>query len=152
MTFEETVKRYPIHRTLVGFYDCEDTFECHTLEDIADMDTWIVPPFTDPQEGYYNFVRYVGNYIFESWTFSYQRVEGYLTVNDGHFIAMTYSEDFGWEEVIADDDNTIIVPPLSDEEVSIDDVVSAFDMTSYLAGRIFTTREELEEFVKAGKF
>lgn len=153
MKLKEAMENYPMHETLVGFYDCESSFICDNIEQLADADEWVVPPFTLPQEGYFNFVRYMGDHKFECWTFSYYRVSGYLTVDDyDNFIPMVYSEDFGWEEAFDGVYDTIIAPDEYGKTVTVEDVAMHFDEESYNDGTIFTSIEQLRNFVREGKF
>ena len=152
MTLEEAREKYPIHETIVGYYDCVGTFTCDKIEDLKDMNTWSVPPFTEPQEGYFNFVRYMGDHQFEEWTYAYFRVQGYLTLDGKNYIPMTYDEDFGWEEVTDDEEHCTFAPNCLIEVPDIEMIAASFDSRSYNDGYIFTNEEELRKFVEIGKF
>lgn len=156
MTLRQAIENYPIHDTLVGFYDCMFTFTCNHIDELKDMDYWTIPPFTEPQDGYFNFVRYMGDHQFECWCFAYSRIAGYLhTDNSNAVIPMTYSEDFGWEEAnpdVEDEDRVIIAPDVVWEVITAERVAMRFDPESFNEGYIFLNKEELEEFVKRGEF
>lgn len=156
MTLEEAKEKYPVHETIVGYYDCVGTFTCDKIEDLKDMNTWSVPPFTEPQEGYFNFVRYMGNHCFEIWCFVYERVVGYLTLGEfNDFFPMTYSEDMGWEEVhpdIDDGEHFIFTRNEFGEIPDVEMIAAAFDTDAYDNGYIFTSKQQLIDFVKCGKF
>lgn len=152
MTLEEAKEKYPVHETIVGYYDCVGIFTCDKIEDLKDMNTWSVPPFTEPQEGYFNFVRYMGDHQFEEWTYTYFRVQGYLTLDGENYIPMTYDEDFGWEEVTDDEEHCTFAPNRVIEVPDIEMIAASFDSRSYNDGYIFTNEEELRKFVEIGKF
>jgi len=156
MTLKTVQEYYPIKDTIVGYYDMLDEFSCETENDLADINTWFVQPFPDPQEGYFNFVRYMGNHRFEIWCFVYERVAGYLTLGEfDDFFPMTYSEDMGWEEVhpdIDDGEHFIFTRNEFGEIPDVEMIAAAFDTDAYDNGYIFTSKQQLIDFIKCGKF
>lgn len=156
MTLKTVQEYYPVKTTIVGWYNLLDTFRCQNIEDLRDMDNWFNPPFTDPQEGFFNFVRYIGHYGFEIWCFAYERVAGYLSLGEfDDFFPMTYSEDMGWEEVhpdIDDGEHFIFTKNEFGETPDVEMISAAFDTDAYDNGYIFTSKQQLIDFVKRGKF
>lgn len=156
MTLKTVQEYYPTKDTIVGYYTLLNTFRCHTAEDLRDMDKWLNPPFTDPQEGFFNFVRYIGHYGFEIWCFAYERVAGYLSLGEfDDFFPMTYSEDMGWEEVhpdIDDGEHFIFTKNEFGETPDVEMIAAAFDTDAYDNGYIFTSKQQLIDFVKQDKF
>lgn len=156
MTLKVIQEYYPLKNSIAGFYDCQRTFTCDKIEQLEDMEKRDIPPFTEPQEGYFDFVRYMGGHEFECWTFVYWPISGYLTTTDGEdFVPMIYDEDFGWEEAnpfIHDDRHIVFAPEEYGEKVDVDMVAAAFDEEAYVNGLIFTNAKELRKFVQEGKF
>ena len=156
MTLKTVQEYYPTKDTIVGYYTLLNTFRCHSAEDLRDMDKWLNPSFTEPQEGFFNFVRYIGHYGFEIWCFAYERVAGYLSLGEfDDFFPMTYSEDMGWEEVhpdIDDGEHFIFTKNEFGETPDVEMIAAAFDTDAYDNGYIFTSKQQLIDFVKQDKF
>ena len=141
MKLQEAMHYYPKHETIVGHFEFEGLFDATAVE-ASKRYEWF-----GEYEGEFNFVRWNG-VQFECWCFAFQRIEGYLCVDSTeNFIPMTYSEDYGWEELIDDDDTHTFVPN-SDEPVTVEDVVLDFDEEACKEGCLFTSYEELAAFVK----
>ena len=155
MTLKEAKENYPIYDTIAGFYDCQQTFKCNNVKQIENIENWSNPPLPSPQEGYFNFIRYMGDNEFECWTFAYYRVSGYLTLDEyDNFIPMVYSEDFGWEEADPGVENglyTVFAPEEFGKSVTAEQVAEAFDPEAYADGYIFFSPEEIINFVKRGE-
>lgn len=156
MTLKTVQEYYPIKDTIVGHYNMLDEFMCSSVNELSDMDNWFWAPFPAIQDGFFNFVRYMGAHRFEIWSFTYERVAGYLSLGDSDdFLPMTYSEDDGWEEVhpeLQDEEQMVFAPDEFGEKPDVEVVAAAFDADSYEHDYIFTSKEQLIDFVKSGKF
>lgn len=163
-SFKFMSELYPIHDTLIGFYDDDGTFTITKKKAILSLDQWEHAPL-DHSEGYMPFVEYLGEGKFECHFFAYTRVTGYY-VNDewgANWQLVTYSKDLGYEVTDPEsqtDDMLVMLPDGEDEEACYDDwatMVSYENMNSHVArywdsekwhkGLIFTTNEALIEFV-----
>lgn len=175
MTFEECVKEFPIWKTIIGEYKTNLDFTIYTANDIDNIEHWNNIPLEWPQgegpECSYPFIVYVGNNKFECYFFSGIRVCGYLneTENPNLFFPATYSNNFQWEAYNFTLDkykNMRSFTPnyeLRDELVSLgkpvedmtghdwmnEQVAYTFDSEKYLNGEIFTTFDQIKEFVHA---
>ena len=147
MTLEETKKKYPINKTLVGTYELRETI---TFDDITMLEDYKDIMFPAPEEGVMYFVRARGNNVFECWGFYYARVAGYLVTDSAKDATpMTYTEDFGWEEVypdLYDGETYCFAPDEFGDEADVEDVVFTFDEEAYYSDETFTDFEQLQEY------
>lgn len=175
MTFEECVKEFPIWKTIIGNYGMDGDFSIDKKEAIDNIENWHDCPLewennNNDYDCAYPFVVFE-NGKFECWYFAGQRVNGYLneSTDPNNFFPATYSEDFGWEPYNPDSkDNyntSYFVPDyiLQDELIAQgriksrmfgdkwlrEQVAYTFDSEKYLNGEIFTTFDQIKEFVHA---
>ena len=174
MTFEECTHEFPIWKTIIGNYGMDGDFLITDKTSVDDIENWDDPPLewknNNDYDCAYPFVVFE-NGKFERWYFAGQRVNGYLneSTDPDKFFPATYSEDFGWEPYDPDSkDNyntSYFVPDyiLRDELISQgrikdqmfgdrwlrEQVAYTFDSKKYLNGEIFTTFDQIKEFVHA---
>jgi hypothetical protein len=144
MTLEEAKKNYPIHKTLVGTYELRETID---LNDVMLDDDMKDTMFPAPEEGKMCFIRLMDGHIIECWTFNYARVAGYLVTDSTKGVTpMTYTEDFGWEEVypnLYDGETYCFAPDEFGGEADLEDIAFIFDEEAY-GSEIFTSFGQLE--------
>lgn len=165
MKLNELQEKYPIHNTLIGFYSTDQIFTANSVEQVKDIAEWRENPlYKEPT--YMPFIRYQDG-RFECWGFDFSRVCGYFTdglsINNNKLV--TYEDEFGYEltdpENDLDEFHIIITPDSYDYEaynydwdkITSFDVMNehaarVFDENAYFEGRIFTSPEQLINFVK----
>lgn len=148
MDFTEIQKKYPMHDTIIGFFNEDESFKINPYEEIKNY---------APLDGYYDtglpFIIYENN-RFYCYAFLYDRVKGYYT--DGKkYCLVTFSEDMGTE--IIDPNNTdeyheikLWDPKISKTEIT-KILAKEYDEKAYLENRIFITYEELKNFIERVK-
>ena len=158
MKFEECIKDYPIHDTLVGDYSMQWVY---TLDEARNLRNSYNPPLEWGSDCAYSFLVYDEEQnTFSSWCYAFFRVSGYLS-KDPSFddIIPALNDDGNWEE-LGDWEE----PLLPDEELAkefgwpLDEYKNdfwrqeqaayEFDPEAYKAGHIFTTYDALERFIK----
>lgn len=159
MTIEEMREKYPIGKTLIGFYGEDGTITIPNTNEIEDIKDWEYAPL-DQSIGYMPFMVYKGNNEFECCYFSYVPLKGYYTENGTNYKLVSDWEDFGIEisSIYEYDDQHIIITPdvgsySSLEEASkyenmLETAAWAYDSQAYNEGKIITSYEQLKNFVR----
>ena len=140
MRLDDVQRKYPIGNTVIGRYDFNGTFfpqDVATEPDIQEV-------FHCYSVEWIPFVRYnCGE--FEVWGFGNSKVIGYYTEDCENYYPIILDPDQIMEQYNPDDlydDRIVITYPTMQE------ILRIFDRTSYESGFIFTTYEELKDFVK----
>ena len=150
MNFTEIQKKYPMHNTIIGFFNTDESFKANTYEEIQDVEKYYAP-----LDGFYDtglpFIIYEDD-RFYCHAFLYDRVKGYYTDGEKYYL-VTFSEDLGTE--ITDPNDTdeyhqVIVwnDNISKEELTRK-LAKEFDEKAYSENRVFINFNELEKFIIA---
>ena len=158
MNLKDIQKYYPIHDTVVGFYDQDGDFVADCYDDVKDIDRWEFAPL-DWGDGAFPFVVYDGE-KFNCWVFCYFHVCGYYTEDCKNYKLVTYSHDEGYEVIDpndCDENHIILVADAANfgtykeaakYENMIETAAYTFDAEAYREGKIFTTYDDLKNFCK----
>lgn len=164
MTFKNCIENFPIHDTLVGRYDSEQTFTITDPHSIDHIEKWDDNPFWEDNSCYSFVVFEPQEKKFRCWSFIFSRVSGYINETEDfeEFYPASYSEDFGWEKIDPFDPNLEDQVTLPDDELAIElgwplakyredkwrreQVAYLFDAESYLNGFTFTSLDALKNF------
>ena len=152
MTFEEVVKKYPLHTTYVGDFYCDETFQASSLKDVIDIDHWEFAPFDWSSDSlpfvYYN----TDTNQVEGWRFSFFPVAGYINDSDNpdQFQPATYSDDFGWEIVDFNEYIVLLEPENIDPDYEyltrVEQAAQLFDKEAFDQGLIFCTADAIKNY------
>lgn len=144
--FTEIMKKYPLQDTIIGFYDYDRSFKADNYEQIANIEDWDYAPLTWG-ESVIPFICFNGE-DYGCWYFGYDKVCGYYY--DGkNYGLVTFNTDFGTEITFPDketDEYHIIIVP--DEKNITKRIAKTFNLEAYNEGKIFTTYDELKNFVR----
>lgn len=164
MTFKNCIENFPIHDTLIGRYDSEQSFTIPNPQSISLIEEWDDNPFWEDSSCYSFVVFEPQEKKFQCWSFIFSRVSGYIneTEDSEEFYPASYSEDFGWEKIDPFNPNLEDQITLPDDELAIElgwplakyredkwrreQVAYLFDAESYLNGFTFTSPDALKNF------
>ena len=154
MTFEEVVKKYPLHTTYVGRFYYDEHFTAHSYDDIKDIDRWDYAPL-DWDSGILPFIYYnEAEDKFDCWVFSYYSVEGYIneTINPNNFYPAVFTEEWNWEKVnINNTEDIILVEPENiDKDYEylerVEQAAKVWDEDAFKRGKIFCTYDAIKNY------
>ena len=148
MDFTEIQKRYPMHDTLIGFFNEDESFKVNTYEEIQDYALL---------DGYYDtgfpFIIYENN-RFHCYAFLYDRVKGYYTDGENYYL-VTFTEDLGTEIIDPNDTDEYHQVIVWNSNVSKEELTrmlaKQFDEKAYSENRVFVNFNELEKFMSTCK-
>ena len=144
MDFTEIQKKYPMHDTIIGFFNEDESFKINPYEEIKNY---------APLDGYYDtglpFIIYENN-RFYCYAFLYDRVKGYYTDGEKYYL-VTFTEDIGTEIIDPDYTDEYHQVIVWDNNISKEELTrmlaKQFDEKAYTENRIFVNFNELEKFM-----
>ena len=155
--------KYPIHDTLVGFYEVEPLLKLN-IEALDPYDMWYYSLEEDVSDSSMSFIVY-SNYEFKYVKFYYYRVCGYYTDDEYllNYNLVIHSDEFGYEIIDVNDKDSnfvIIVPDEKDMELYDCDWTTAckyenmrkhvariYDTFAYEEGLIFFNYDDIKKLI-----
>ena len=139
MDFTEIQKKYPMHNTIIGFFNEDGYIKINDIEQYYDG-------FNDCG---FPFIIYENN-KFCCYAFLYDRVKGYYT--DGEkYCLVTFTEDLGTEIIDPNDTDEYHQVIVWNDNISKEELTrklaKEFDEEAYSENRIFVDFDELEKFM-----
>ena len=139
MDFTEIQKKYPMHNTIIGFFNKDEYVKIGDIE-------WYYDEFCDCG---LPFIIYEDN-RFCCYAFVYDRVKGYYTDGEKYYL-VTFTEDIGTEIIDPDYTDEYHQVIVWDNNISKEELTrmlaKQFDEKAYTENRIFVNFNELEKFM-----